>query len=273
MVEYERIPTLKVREIMEMDFPRVDKNDTLYHAVKIMDKYGYDRVVVLEHGKIVGIATKKDIIMKLGTQRTRNVTPSRMHVSSFMTPNPVTIDPEELVVKAAKIMIDKEISSLPVLEKEELVGLVTKKSIAKLLEDFEIPVRDVMSSSSIVLKLTDRVLHARQLMLSNNLTFIPVVDADGRVIGAISIDEVADALFAFHDIVPAKHRKERIMHLLVSDVMRLRPPKVPPTMPLGEVVREMLDKEYRGAIIVDNDDKPIGVVTLTDLTEYVATLG
>lgn len=272
MVEYEKIPVLKVREIMETDFPKVDKNDTLYHAVKIMDKYGYDRVVVLEHGKIVGIATKKDIIMKLGTQRTRNVAPSRMHVSSFMTPNPVTIGSGELVVKAAKIMVDKEISSLPVLERE-LVGLVTKKNIAKLLEDFEIPVRDLMSPSSITLKLTDRVLHARQLMLSNNLTFIPVVDIDGRVVGAISIDEIADALFAFHDIVPAKYRKERIMHLLVSDVMRLRPPKVSPTTPLGEVVRDMLDKEYRGAIIVDNDDKPVGVITLTDLTQYVATLG
>ncbi len=273
MVEYEKIPTIKVQEVMETDFPKVDKNDTLYHAVKIMEKYGYDRVVVVEHGKIVGIATKKDIIMKLGTQRTRNVTPGRMHVSSFMTPNPITISPEELVVKAAKIMVDKEISSLPVLRGEELVGLITKKSIAKLLYDIDIPVRDVMSSSLTVLKLTDRVLHARQLMLSNNLTFIPVVDTDGRVIGAISIDEVADALFAFHDIVPTKHRKERIMHLLVSDVMRLRPPKVPPTAPLGEVVKEMLDKEYRGAIIVDNDEKPIGIVTLTDLTEYVATLG
>lgn len=264
---------IKVREVMEKDFPIVSKDETLYHAVKVMEKYGYDRVVVVKEGRLVGIATKKDILMKLGTERTRRTTTGRMHISSFMTPNPLTVTPDSTVGEAAKTMISKEISSLPVLEGDKLVGLVTKWTIAKLLEDVDVPVREVMSSSPMAVKLTDRILHVRQLILNEGLTFIPVIDEDGRVIGAISIDEVADALFAFHDIVPEKHRKERIQHLLVSDVMRLRPPRVQATDPLGETIKEMRKRDYRGAIVVDNEDRPIGVVTLTDITEYFATMG
>lgn len=263
---------VKVVDVMEKEFPKVDKNETLYHAVKIMEKYGYDRVVVLDEGKLVGVATKKDIIMKLGTERTRRTTTGGMHISSFMTPNPITVNPNTTVGEVSKIMISKEISSLPVVEENELIGLVTKWSIAKLLEDVEIPVREVMSTSPIAVKLSDRVLHVRQLILNEGLTFIPVIDENGRVIGSISIDEVADALFTFHDIVPEKHRRERMMHLLVSDIMRLRPPKIQATDPLGETIKEMRKRRYRGAIVVDNEDRPIGVVTLTDITEYLATM-
>lgn len=263
---------VKVVDVMEKEFPKVDKNESLYHAVRIMEKYGYDRVIVLDEGRLVGIATKKDIIMKLGTERTRRTTISGMHISSFMTPNPITVNSDATVGEVSKIMISKEISSLPVVEENELIGLVTKWSIAKLLEDVEIPVREVMSSSPIAVKLTDRILYVRQLILNEGLTFIPVIDEDGRVIGSISIDEVANALLAFHDIVPEKHRRVRIMHLLVSDVMRLRPPKIQATDPLAETIKEMRKRGYRGAIVVDNEDRPIGVVTLTDITEYLATM-
>ncbi len=262
----------RIGDVMEKEFPIVDKDETLYHAVKVMEKYGYDRVVVVEEGRLVGVATKKDILMKLGTERTRRTTPSRMHISSFMTPNPITITPEKTIGEAAKTMVSREISSLPVVEGNELVGLVTKTTIAKLLVDLDVPVREVMTTSPIAVKLTDRVLHVRQLILNEGLTFIPVIDEEGRVLGSISIDEVADALLAFHDIVPEKHRKERIQHLLVSDVMRLRPPKASATDPLGEVIKDMLKRRYRGAIIVDDEGRPIGVVTLTDITEYMATL-
>ncbi|HID41061.1 MAG TPA: CBS domain-containing protein, partial [Pyrodictium sp.] len=76
----------KARDIMQTDYPAVDKDETLEHAVRVMKKYDSDRVLAFEDDKLVGIMTKKDIMVKLATLRTRNVALGRMHVSSFMTP-------------------------------------------------------------------------------------------------------------------------------------------------------------------------------------------
>ena len=53
---------IKVADIMLMDIPIVSKDYSLTHVVKIMDKYEIDRVIVVKEGKLIGIATKKDII-------------------------------------------------------------------------------------------------------------------------------------------------------------------------------------------------------------------
>ena len=199
-----------VEELMIVDYPKVDKDDTLQHALTIMDKHGMDRVLAFEKKQLVGILTKKDIVARLGTLRTRRITPSHLYVSSVMTNNPLVIEPKVTLVKAARIMVEKRISSLPVVHQEDVVGLLTKYEIAKVCLERrdKVPTRLLMSYNPITLKLGDRIIHARQIIITNNISTLPVVE-DGRPVGLITVDEVAESLVAFHDIVPAKYRKER----------------------------------------------------------------
>jgi len=260
-----------VKELMIEDYPKIDKDDTLQHALKIMEKYDMDRVLAFEKKKLVGILTKKDVVIRLGTLRTRSITPSHLYVSSVMTGNPLTIEPEVTLIKAARIMLDKRISSLPVISKDKVIGLLTKREVAKVCLDksISVPTRLLMSYNPITLKLGDRIIHARQIVISNNISILPVVE-NGRPVGLITVDEVANALAAFHDIVPAKYRKERIMHLLVDDVMR-RPIKVHLETPLYETTKIILDKNVKGVIVINDEDIITGVITLTDITRYVAS--
>ncbi|NPA05390.1 MAG: CBS domain-containing protein [Crenarchaeota archaeon] len=261
---------LLVRDIMLKDFPVVDKDETLEHAVRVMRRYDTDRVVVVEKGKLVGIMTKKDIMMKLATLRTRRLVPGRLHVSSFMSIDPVTIRDTEEAVKAAEVMLGKGIGSLPVLnEAGELVGLVTRWEAAALIRDREdLKAIEAAATLPFALKMTDKVLHARKLLTQYNLLFLPVIDDEGKPIGYVTVDEVADALFAFHEIVPEKYRKERIEHLLVADIMRPRPPVAAPDDPLPEVYERMRRKNSKGAIVVQGD-KIMGVITLIELLKMV----
>ncbi len=273
MSELEVLRNIKVADVMLKDVPIVSKDDTLPHVVKIMDKYDIDRVVIVKNHKLLGIATRKDIIIKLGTARTSTISSGRLHISSFMTPNPITIQPKESIVNAAKLMIEKNISSLPVIEDGKIVGLLTKWNLLESLKESEIKLKELMRTIPILLKTSDRVIHARRIMLDYDVELLPVLNEMNKVVGTVSIDEIAYALFQLHELVPVRYRKERIMNLLLEDVMRLNPPLYTPSSILGEAVKEMIDRRIRGVIVLDEvEEKPLGMVTLTDITRYIATL-
>jgi CBS domain-containing protein len=263
---------VKAADIMLKDYPAVDKDETLEHAVRVMKRYDTDRVLAFEEKKLVGIMTKKDIMTKLATLRTRNVVPGRMHVSSFMTPDPKTIPPDISVGEVARKMVSDGVGSYPVVENDNVVGLITRWEIANLVNEYAADVKavDVMITIPEILKTTNKVLHARRLLLQYNLLFIPVVDEEGRLVGYITVDEVADAFLAFHDIVPEKYRKERIDHLLVDDIMRLRPPVVQPDASVVEAFEKMKTKKSKGVVVM-HEDKIVGIITLDELVRLIAS--
>ncbi len=264
---------IRVADVMLKNIPIVSKDHSLTHVVKIMDKHEVDRVIIVKEGRLIGIATKKDIISKLGTTRTSRVTAGRLHISGFMTPNPLTISPNESIVKAAKIMIEKDISSLPVVENNEVKGLITKWCLLEPLKEAELKLKDLMSTIPVFLKTTDRVIHARRVILDYNVEMLPVLNELNKVVGTISIDEIADALFQLHELIPTRYRKERLMNILLEDIMRLNPPLYYPNAAIRDAIREMIDRKIRGVIVINEvEERPIGIVTLTDITKYIATL-
>ncbi len=258
-----------VSRIMARDYPSVDKDETLLHAVRVMEKKGMDRVLVFEDKRLVGIMTKKDIMSKLATLRTRGTSPGRLHVSSFMSINLETIGPDVEVYEAARLMVARGISSLPVVEGDEVVGLVTKWQLLDLVEDDETPLTHVAVALPARLRPGDRVLHARRLILDNNIPILPVVDEANRVIGTISVDELAYVIFQLHDLVPAKYMKERITSILVMDAMRMGSPTLPGDATLGEAARMMKEKKLRG-VIVAGDDGPTGLVSLDEVAVHLS---
>ena len=260
---------VSVRDIMITDFPRVDKNDSIYHAVKLMEKHDLDRAVVTDAGRLAGVVTKKDIIIKLGAERRRTLSPGRMRVSGFMSINPITVEPSTPIPEAASLMVEQGISGLPVVEEGRLVGLVTKWELLRAVEGDNTPLSALSVTVPIALRTTDTLLHARKMLLDNDLPMLPVMDEENRLVGTVSLDEIADVLFAFYDLVPAKYRRERIHNILVSDFMRLRPPRMPGDASLGEAAALMRGKRYRGVVIVSGE-LPTGLVTLNETTMYIA---
>ncbi len=264
--------SLLVSEVMMRDYPRIDKDDSLERALEVMEDYDLDRVVVFDEGRLVGVMTKKDIMMKLAKLRTRLWSTGRLHVSNFMTPNPKTISASEPLAKAAIVMAEEDIGSLPVVSGEDVVGLVTRLEASFVLRDrSDIRALDVMRTLPEALKETHKVLHARQLLLRYDTPFLPVVDEAGRPVGYVTIDIIADAFIAFYKRVPEKYRKERIEHLLVADIMRLRPPSVAPDTPLPEVIRVIGERRSKGVIVLHNN-RIVGIITLHDLVRYAARL-
>ncbi len=260
---------MMVSKIMVEDYASVDKDETLLHAVRVMEKKGMDRVLVFEDKKLVGIMTKKDILSKLATLRTRGAKPGRLHVSSFMSINLEIIGPDVEVYEAAKLMVARGISSLPVVDGEDVVGLITKWQLLDLVVDDDTPLTHIAVALPARLRPGDKVLHARRLILDNNIPILPVVDEANRVVGTVSVDELAYVIFQLHDLVPAKYMKERITKLLVMDAMRMGSPTLPGDATLGEAARMMKEKKLRG-VIVTSDGDPTGLVSLDEVALHLS---
>ena len=259
---------ISVKDVMLKEFPKVNKNETLEHAYRLMKKYDADRIVVVDSDKPVGIMAKWDVMEKFATPRTRQVVPGRLHVSSFMSTDLKTISPAADPRQAAQIMLENNIGGLPVVENDRVVGLITRWEIASLAKQrVDVKAVDVMTASPVVLKPTDTVLYARKVFETYNTIFVPVVNEGGRPIGYVTVSEIADALYTFHDIVEEKHRKKRIGHLLVEDFMRLRPPHVDPDTPLPKIIEAMMEKKSKGAVVIQND-RIVGIVTLVEVLKY-----
>ncbi len=271
----------RVAELANRDFPALDKDETLEAAWEAMEKKDYDKLVALEDERLAGVLALRDIMLKLGTERTRRTVPGRLHVSAFMNTEPLyTVKPDTRVDEAARMLLENHVAIgtfeasigvLPVVEDGRVTGVFSKWEIARFVAEHgaDAKASDVMTVKPFILRWMDRVIHARQLMAQNDISFIPVVDEENRLIGYITVYEVAYALIAFHEIVPEKHRKIRIQHLLVHDVMRLRPPRVDPDTPLADVARAILEKGSRGAVVLQ-EDRIVGIVTLDEIAKYVA---
>jgi CBS domain-containing protein len=266
--------------IITKEIPIIDKNDSLYHAFKLMEKAGIDKAIVLENRvaedgreekELAGILTSRDIVEKLGTQRVRLMTASKLHASGVMSINPIYVAPDITLIEAAKLMDKHGIGILPVVEENTVEGAILRDTVIEAGSEDDTEIRFIMDTAPVTVHVSDRVLKAKQEMLSNDLSFLPVLDENDEIVGYITIYEVALSLVRFEDIVPPKYRKERIMHLLVEDVMRFRPPRLQITDSVSKAIVEMNRKHSRGAVVVDEIGRLAGVVTPHIILRHLLT--
>jgi acetoin utilization protein AcuB len=131
-----------------------------------------------------------------------------MLVQNWMTPNPITVTPQDSMSLAAALMRDHRIRILPVLKKDQLVGVVTDRDIKKAsassastLEVRElnylidrIRVAEIMTPRPITVPWDHSLDEAAQVMNEHKISSLPVVDHEGRLVGVLTQSDVCRAL-------------------------------------------------------------------------------
>ena len=113
-----------VSNIMSTDLVTVNENDIAELVLKVMEWRHINHLPVEDmNGTLKGIITKKRLVHYLNSSETNNLATA----SDVMNKNPVTISPNDDIKYAMLLMIDKKVSCLPVVEKNELVGIITDK--------------------------------------------------------------------------------------------------------------------------------------------------
>ena len=119
---------MKVRELMTTEPTTVEPDATLGEVATLMKQEDCGSIPVVEAGRLVGIVTDRDIVIRGVAGGTD---PKTQRVSTIMSADPVTIGADDDVTEAEKVMADRQIRRLPVIEDGRLVGIIVTAQIAR----------------------------------------------------------------------------------------------------------------------------------------------
>ena len=105
-----------------------------------------------------------------------------------------TVSPATSVLDAMKLMADRNIGALLVMEGDAIVGIITERDYARKVvlmgrASKDTPVRDIMSSEVLYVKPGNTSEECMVLMTENRLRHLPIID-EGKLVGLISIGDL-----------------------------------------------------------------------------------
>ena len=119
---------MQVREIMTREPSTLAPASTIGEAATIMRQDDCGSVPIVDGGRLVGIITDRDIVVRV---LAGGKDPKTTRVSDAMTADPVTVGPDSSVDDAQKVMAEHQVRRLPVVEDGRLVGLVVIGQVAR----------------------------------------------------------------------------------------------------------------------------------------------
>ncbi len=151
------MPELTVRDVMSPDPVTIGPDATVTEAARMMVDMRIGGLPVLEGDKLIGIVTEGDLIM----QDVKLEFPTYLHlldgfimyppatarfeselrkavaadVRAVMTEHPVTVQVTASLEDAATLLVEQDVSRLPVLDGDRLVGVISKSDIVRSLLD------------------------------------------------------------------------------------------------------------------------------------------
>lgn len=128
-----------VGERMKSPVITVRPDISLIDALNLMRQEHIRRTPVVKDGKLVGIVSEKDLLNASPSPATSlsiyemNYLLSKLQIKDVMTKNVFTITEDTPIEEAARIMADNKIGSMPVVQDDRIVGIITETDLFKLL--------------------------------------------------------------------------------------------------------------------------------------------
>jgi CBS domain-containing protein len=136
-----RISGVRVSEAMTKKVVTTAPRISIYEAARMMIERGFRRLPVVLNGKFIGLASVRTILQFFGSSTVFKHLQSRAMAQVLQTSvleatrkDVVTVEPSADVGEAAKLLQDNNVGSLPVVENERLVGILTERDFFKLID-------------------------------------------------------------------------------------------------------------------------------------------
>ncbi len=124
---------LRVEEFMETDLFTVQKDDLIELVAELMD-WRRIRYMPVEDskGRLSGLVTSRLLLRHFARQSRMNGQPAVHMVKDIMIKDPITIGPKATIVEALRVMREKKIGCLPVVQNDELIGIITEMDFLRI---------------------------------------------------------------------------------------------------------------------------------------------
>jgi CBS domain-containing protein/nucleotide-binding universal stress UspA family protein len=212
-----------------------------------------------------------------------------IQIKNVMTQEVFSISPSTPLSQVVKLMIERGLKALPVVEEGKVVGIITggdllsragmewrlsiqrilperlfAKQIQRLSEEGK-TARDIMTTPVITTNELESVEKAAQIMIKHQFKRLPVLNEQGEMTGIISrmdILALAASWGLSNEIFPAMNGT---VAQFAEDIMFRDVPTVAPDAPISEVINEIVSTPLRRVVVVDTRRRVLGIIVDTNL--------
>jgi CBS domain-containing protein len=280
---------MKVKDYMRSPVYVIERNEPIQRARNLMFKYDVGRLPVMDGGKLVGIVTKYDITNRLCQAapewRRRPIDMVPIHL--VMTENPVTIYPDATMPQAAVLMLDNEVSGLPVERDGEIIGMISSRDMQRYFseQDVKAKVGDLMSTDIVNVHRHHTIAHVleqmnlqgvgRVLVYEDNKTLVGIITRSGltfsNMMGPKDEMETKDIKMTRKDSTAGRkqYRYIKEVPLVAEDIMNSPIISINAEMKAVDAAKTMVEKHICGMPVLEDGN----IVGFFSTDEMVAEIG
>jgi acetoin utilization protein AcuB len=199
-----------VRDYMTLNPVTVKPEDSVGDALKLLKEHSIRRLPVMVKDSLVGLVTEQDLLKASPSAATSlsvweiNYLFPKIKIKDVMAKELITVTADMILEEAALVMRENNISSLPVMENDKLVAIITESDLFKAFIDvlgFNYP------SVRVTLAVQDEVGSIRkvtEIVSSMNVNIISLIvhrlkEDKGNIILRVETDDIAKVTKAFED--------------------------------------------------------------------------
>jgi CBS domain-containing protein len=215
--------------------------------------------------------------------------PKDTRVRDLMTPAPKKVSLDTSLAEVARLLLSSTFTGLPVVDRENRpVGVISqgdliykagmpmrlgllaesdRDQVSAILEGLALrQAQEVMTQPAVMIEQDKLVTDAVNLMLKKQVKRLPVVDAEGKLVGILSrLDVFHTILRECPDWQAFKKQEIAVDLRFVSDIMRRDTSTVLPDTPVAEVIRLIDCNDIQRVCVVDKEGHFLGVISDKDL--------
>jgi transcriptional regulator with GAF, ATPase, and Fis domain len=244
---------LAAADVMRTDVVTICSDETVASAAKIMSENHVSCVVVMDNGSVAGILTETDFLKRVAV---REKGFDRIKVREIMSSPVETISPDLSVFDAIRIMEDKHIKRLPILEKKQLVGIVTQTDLVQVVTFYGRwkDVEEIMSKDVAGIQSNASIAEAAEIMTSRKISCIVVLEGD-ELVGIVTERDLLGRVVA-----PQKSPDQ----ITMAEVMSTPVTSVSADYSVFSSSR-IMEKMGIRRLVVTEDKRPCGIISQTDI--------
>jgi CBS domain-containing protein len=262
---------MNISKIMTKKVFSIDKSTPMNTVLSIMDSQEIKELPVVKNKKYVGLLTYYDLISQEASKTDK--------IEKFIRKAP-TLTARDSIETAISTMQINNTGAIAITDEDErLVGIVSDYDILKLLINSRVfdalKVEDVVIRRFPVLRTEDTIGKAQNLAAINKIDGLPIIDNFGKVVGQVLLSDIMRYVFSAY--AGKKTDKKAMDRNLpapldknVMEISRRELPKISLTLNLRKALEIMLFNKVKGIIVVDNDGKPVGILSRLKILDILS---
>jgi CBS domain-containing protein len=268
---------MHISEMMQRTVVTASPSTPLAEARRQLLVHRIRHLPVVADGRLVGLVTDRDLREALPSSVT-TLSPSEIRqqlqtvsIATCMTQQVVTAAPDDDVVTAVQHLLERQFGCLPVVEHEQLVGIVTEVDFLRGFLAVAAPAAELM--------LVQHYMHTRletarpdetidvahHRMHMARIRHLPVVTQDHKLVGMLTDRDIRQAHASDEPHLIAYEQKALLARVTVGQVMTTPVITVGENTPIADAGQLLLERRISSLPVVREATGLAGIVTTTDL--------